>query len=73
MDIQVKAEMAGTIFKIEVNVGDAVSEGDVLLLMESMKMEIPLIAPDSGVVKEIKVGEGDVVQEGDLVIVLEAR
>ncbi len=72
MELQhVKTEMAGSVFKIEVSEGERVSEGDVLFLLESMKMEIPVISPDSGIIREIKVKEGDVVQEGDIVIVLE--
>jgi len=58
---EVKSDISGLIWKIEVNVGDKVAEEDTLFLVESMKMEIPLMAPADGVVKEIKVREGDVV------------
>jgi acetyl-CoA carboxylase biotin carboxyl carrier protein len=70
--IEVKAEITGSVWKIEVNVGDKVTEEDVLLIMESMKMEIPLVARDNGMVKEIRVNEGDVVTEGDVTVILEA-
>ncbi len=52
-------------------VGDSVNEDDLLLIMESMKMEIQVTAPIGGTVKEIHIGEGDVVQEGDTIITLE--
>ena len=71
MAAEVVAEMTGSIWKIEVNVGDKVSEEDTLVIMESMKMEIPILAPEGGTVREIRVKEGDVVSEGDVVVVLE--
>ncbi|WP_042351355.1 biotin/lipoyl-binding carrier protein [Bacillus massiliigorillae] len=69
--IQVKAEISGSVWKIETEAGQQVMEEDVLLIMESMKMEIPIMAPAAGVVKEIKVQEGDSLAEGDLAVVLE--
>ncbi|MBS4192390.1 biotin/lipoyl-binding carrier protein [Bacillus sp. FJAT-49705] len=69
--IQVKAEISGSVWKIETKAGQQVMEEDVLLIMESMKMEIPIMAPAAGVVKEIKVKEGDTIAEGDLAVVLE--
>ncbi|MDR7076828.1 biotin carboxyl carrier protein [Neobacillus niacini] len=69
--IQVRAEISGSVWKIETKAGQQVMEEDVLLIMESMKMEIPIMAPAAGVVKEIKVNEGDSIAEGDLTVVLE--
>ncbi|MEH7246865.1 biotin/lipoyl-binding carrier protein [Neobacillus niacini] len=69
--IKVESEITGTVWKVEVNPGDQVSEGDILLILESMKMEIPLIAPEDGVVKEIHINEGDVIQTGDAAVSLE--
>lgn len=67
---QIKSEMTGTVWKIVVKVGDQVAEDDTLIILESMKMEIPIEAPQAGVVKEIHVKENDVVKEGDVVVVL---
>jgi biotin carboxyl carrier protein len=63
--------MVANVWKIVVSEGDAVEDGDTLVILESMKMEIPVIAEDSGVVAQLKVAEGDVVQEGDLIAVIE--
>lgn len=68
---EVRAEMVANVWKILVAEGDTVEDGDTLVILESMKMEIPVIAEDSGVVAQIKVAEGDVVQEGDLIAVIE--
>ncbi|MFC4536106.1 biotin/lipoyl-binding carrier protein [Sphaerisporangium dianthi] len=68
---EVRAEMVANVWKIIVAEGDNVAEGDTLVILESMKMEIPVIAEDSGVVSELKVAEGDVIQEGDLIAVIE--
>lgn len=68
---EVRAEMVASVFKVLVSQGDAVSEGDELVTLESMKMEIPVIAEVSGVVREIAVNEGDVIQGGDLIAVIE--
>ena len=70
--INVESELTGKVWKILVKVGDSVSEGDTLLILESMKMEIPLMASDDGIVKEIKVKEEDVLAEGEVAVVLEA-
>ena len=59
----VVSETAGTIFRIERNSGDTVDEGDVILILESMKMEIEILAEKKGVIKNILVEEGDLVQE----------
>jgi biotin carboxyl carrier protein len=71
LSIEVEAEIAGSIWKIEKAVGDVVEEEDVLLIIESMKMEIPLEAPRRGRVAEIKVEEGQSIEEGDVLVVLE--
>jgi acetyl-CoA carboxylase biotin carboxyl carrier protein len=67
----VEAHITGTIWKIEVAVGDTVAEGDTVLILESMKMEMPVEAEDGGTVKEILVQEGQSVSEGDPLVVLE--
>jgi acetyl-CoA carboxylase biotin carboxyl carrier protein len=71
LSVEVEAEIAGSIWKIEKVVGDAVEEEDVLLIIESMKMEIPLEAPCRGRVAEIKVEEGQSIEEGDVLVILE--
>ena len=67
----IEAHITGTIWKIEVAVGDTVEEGDTVAILESMKMEMPVEAEDEGTVKEILVAEGQAVSEGDMLIVLE--
>jgi acetyl-CoA carboxylase biotin carboxyl carrier protein len=67
----VEAHITGTVWKIEVAVGDAVQEGDTVAVLESMKMEMPVEAEDEGTVKEIVVEEGQSVSEGDVLVVLE--
>ena len=67
----VAAHITGTVWKIEVKVGQAVSAGDVLVILESMKMEMPVEAEDSGTVSEIRCEEGQSVSEGDVLVVLE--
>jgi acetyl-CoA carboxylase biotin carboxyl carrier protein len=67
----VEAHITGTVWKIEVEVGDSVQEGDTVVVLESMKMEMPVEAEDPGVVKEILVAEGESVSEGDTLVVLE--
>ncbi len=68
---EVKAELVGSVWKIRTEVGAQVGEDDELLILESMKMEIPVTAPRAGVVKEILVKETDVVKEGQVLVVLE--
>jgi len=65
------AHITGTVWKIEVKVGDAVSEGQTVVILESMKMEMPVEATASGTVREIKVKESEPVQEGAVLVVLE--
>jgi acetyl-CoA carboxylase biotin carboxyl carrier protein len=67
----VEAHITGTVWKIEVGVGDTVGEGDTVVILESMKMEMPVEAEDEGTVKEILVEEGQAVSEGDTLVVLE--
>ena len=64
---EITAELVATIGSVAVGVGDRVEPADTLVILESMKMEIPVLAESSGVVAEIAVNEGDVVQEGDLI------
>ena len=67
----VEAHITGTVWKIEVAVGDRVDEGDTVVILESMKMEMPVEAEDPGKVADIKVEEGQSVSEGDVLVVLE--
>ena len=69
--MDIKAEMTGTVWKIVAKVGDKVDEDQTLMILESMKMEIPIDAPEAGTVKEILVKENDAVKEGQVVAVLE--
>ena len=71
MPEDVKAHITGVVFQIPTKPGDAVSAGDAVIVLESMKMEIPVEAPRAGKVREIKVAEGQTVQEGDTVAVLD--
>ncbi|MBF8190516.1 biotin/lipoyl-binding carrier protein [Nonomuraea sp. K274] len=68
---EVRAEMVANVWKVVVSEGETVSDGDTLVILESMKMEIPVLAEDDGVVAQLKVTEGDVIQEGDLIAVIE--
>jgi acetyl-CoA carboxylase biotin carboxyl carrier protein len=67
----VEAHITGTVWKIECEVGQSVDEGDTLVILESMKMEMPVEAEDAGTVKEIRCEEGQPVSEGDTLVVLE--
>ncbi len=67
----VEAHITGVVWKIEVSVGDPVQEGDTVVILESMKMEMPVEAEDDGTVTEILVSEGQAVGEGDVLVVLE--
>ena len=68
----VKSEVKGKVWQIEAKVGDKVEQDDPIIILESMKMEIPIGAPCGGTVKEILVGEGDPVDEDQVVAVIEA-
>ena len=67
----VEAHITGTVWKIECAVGDTIAEGDTVVILESMKMEMPVEAEDDGTVREILVEEGQSVSEGDPLVVLE--
>ncbi|MGO9976989.1 MAG: acetyl-CoA carboxylase biotin carboxyl carrier protein subunit [Solirubrobacteraceae bacterium] len=67
----VEAHITGTVWKIEVEVGDSLQEGDTVVVLESMKMEMPVETEDAGVVTEICCAEGQSVSEGDTLVVLE--
>jgi acetyl-CoA carboxylase biotin carboxyl carrier protein len=69
--IEVKSEITGTVWQVKSQPGDKVESGDVLMIVESMKMEIPVITEDGGVVREILVQKKDPVAEGQVVAVLE--
>jgi len=71
MQQMIKSNMAGTVWKILVKAGDQVEAGQDVLILESMKMEIPITAERSGTVRSLKVGEGDFVNDGDLVVELD--
>jgi acetyl-CoA carboxylase biotin carboxyl carrier protein len=71
MPEDIKAHITGIVFQVVAHPGDTVAEGDPVIVLESMKMEIPVEAPRAGAVKEIRVQEGQTVQEGDVVAVLE--
>ena len=66
----VEAHITGTVWKVEVAVGDQVGEGDTVVILESMKKEMPAEAEDPGTVTEIRCEEGQSVQEGDVLVVL---
>ena len=67
----IEAHITGTVWKVEVQVGDEVTEGDTVVILESMKMEMPVEAEEAGTVKEINVEEGQAVSEGDTLVTLE--
>jgi len=67
----VEAEMVANVWKVLVAAGASVAEGDTLVILESMKMEIPVVAPLGGTVTAVNVVEGGVVQEGDIIAVVE--
>ena len=68
---EIRAELVADVVKILVAEGDRVVEGETLIILESMKMDIPILAERSGRVIELAVNEGDVIQEGDLIAVVE--
>ncbi len=68
---EVRAEMVANVWKVVAAEGESVADGDTLVILESMKMEIPVLAEDAGTLVRLAVGEGDVVQEGDLIAVIE--
>ncbi len=68
---EIRAEMVANVWKVVAAAGDTVEDGDTLVILESMKMEIPVLAESAGTIAEMAVNEGDVVQEGDLIARLE--
>ena len=70
MSDEIRAEMVANVWKVVAKPGDTVAEGDTLVILESMKMEIPVVAETDGTLAELAVNEGDVVQEGDLIAVI---
>ena len=68
--LDVRAELTATVWKVVAEVGATVAAGDELLILESMKMEIPVTAPEAGTLAEMRVGEGDSVAEGDVLAVV---
>jgi acetyl-CoA carboxylase biotin carboxyl carrier protein len=71
MPEEIKAHITGVVFQIAAKAGDAVAAGDPVIVLESMKMEIPVETPRAGVVREIRVHEGQTVQEGETVAILD--
>ena len=69
--MEVQAELTATVWKVVVEQGASVAEGDELVILESLKMEIPVVAPPAGTVTELKVGEEDRINEGDVIAVIE--
>jgi acetyl-CoA carboxylase biotin carboxyl carrier protein len=68
---EIRAEMVANVWKVVAAEGDSVEDGDTLVILESMKMEIPVLAEGSGQVTRLAVAEGQVIQEGDLIAVVE--
>jgi acetyl-CoA carboxylase biotin carboxyl carrier protein len=67
---EIRAEMVANVWKVVATEGDEVHDGDTLVILESMKMEIPVIAESDGTLTSLAVAEGDVIQEGDLIAVI---
>jgi biotin carboxyl carrier protein len=67
---EIVAEMVGNVLSVSVEPGDKVAAGDVVIVLESMKMEIPVIAEDDGTVRAVKIAPADVVQDGDVMLEL---
>ena len=71
-EVKVRADVSGSIWKVQTSVGATVAEGDELFIIESMKMEIPVTAPSAGVVKTIAVKESEQIEENQVVATLDA-
>ena len=71
MATQVEAQITGSIWKLEKAVGDSVEQDEVILIIESMKMEIPVEAPCAGVLSEVRVAEGQTIEEFDVLAVID--
>jgi len=70
--VNVKSEIAGNVWKIQTKPGDQVEADGEIMILESMKMEIPVLSPRAGTIKEIRVSEGEAIDEGQLVAILDA-
>jgi biotin carboxyl carrier protein len=70
-ELSVQSDISGSVWKVEVKVGDRVSEDDPIVVLESMKMEIPVVAPCAGTVISLHVAEGDAVSDGQVVAVIQ--
>lgn len=70
--INVKSEIAGNVWKIQTRPGDQIEADGEIMILESMKMEIPVLSPKAGTIKEIRVAEGEAIGEGQLVAILDA-
>ena len=68
---KIRSEVTGSVWKVEVTVGQTVAEGDTLIVVESMKMEIPVTAPAAGVIREVMVLEGDAVADDQVLVLLD--
>jgi biotin carboxyl carrier protein len=68
---EIQAEMVSSVWKVLVTAGEQVAAGDTLVILESMKMEIPVLTERAGTVREVHVAEGEVLQEGDLIATVE--
>jgi biotin carboxyl carrier protein len=70
--VNVKSEIAGNVWKIQTKPGDRIEADGEIMILESMKMEIPVLAPKAGTIREIRVAEGEAIGEGQLVAILDA-
>ena len=70
MSSEIELETGGTVWKLLVKEGDAVTEGQTLFIMEVMKMEVPYEAPEAGAVQDLSIAEGDVLEEGDIAMTI---
>jgi len=70
---EIRAEITGTVWKIERQVGESVEIEDTIVILESMKMEIPVLAPIRGRIADIRVAEGDAIEEGQVVALIDAQ
>ena len=70
MSIEIKSQMTGSVWKVEVQVGQEVAEDQEVVILESMKMEVPILAQEEGIVTEVLIKEGDFVSEGDVVVII---
>jgi len=68
---EIRSPMAGKVLEVKVNVGDQINDGDEVIVLEAMKMELPVISEESGVVKEIRCKKGDTVEADTVLIIVE--